>query len=308
VVTVANTEADLPASLAVMRQYSEDNYTSILSGRVVYFWEAASATVREWEDQKRGPIMAIPPALAEKGRTVLAKLGVPDGAWFVGLHVRERNFRSYQADIQNTLNADINTYFEAIRQVVDAGGYVIRMGDPTMCRLPAMKGVIDYAHSAYKAEDMDIFLCALCRFFLGTSSGPLYVPGMFGRPSLITNWFPVGKRPWRSTDIYIPKKMRWDVSKAMLSFGESFSQPLGQAYSTSLFKELAVEIVDNSSEEIVAATREALAAFGGGATHDATPSRMPLRDAFEQICRDTRTWGNAAIAESFLTLNQDLVR
>ena len=66
--------------------------------------------------------------------------------------------------------ADIGTYLPAIKTVVAHGGWVFRMGNPTMKPLPAMEHVIDYAYSDVRSDWMDVFLCSQCRFMIGTAA------------------------------------------------------------------------------------------------------------------------------------------
>ena len=51
----------------------------------------------------------------------------------------------------------------AIQSITAAGGWVIRMGDETMTRLPKMERVIDYPFTSFKSELMDLYLLKNCR-------------------------------------------------------------------------------------------------------------------------------------------------
>jgi putative glycosyltransferase (TIGR04372 family) len=62
-------------------------------------------------------------------------------------------------------------YIKAIKAVTKAGGWVFRMGDPSMTPLPKMPQVIDYAHNEIRCDWMDIFLGATFKFLIGTGSG-----------------------------------------------------------------------------------------------------------------------------------------
>ena len=85
-------------------------------------------------------------------------------------------------------DANINNYFDAIEAITSIGGWVIRMGDNSMSKLPKMTRVIDYANSSIKNNRTDIILCSKCKFFIGTSSGLYTVAKAFGRPILQTNY------------------------------------------------------------------------------------------------------------------------
>ena len=58
------------------------------------------------------------------------------------------------------------------------GGWVIRIGDSNLSPLPALANFFDYCRSEMRADWMDIFLLANCRFMLGTNSGPCFVPAL----------------------------------------------------------------------------------------------------------------------------------
>jgi hypothetical protein len=158
-------------------------------GRSLYFCEGMGAIQKEWERQGRAPLLSLTPADRAFGQGILRRLGVPDGAWFVSLHVRTPGFHK-EGDNQFNAhrNADVHTYLPAIREIVRQGGWVLRLGDASMPPLPKMEGLIDYARSRHKSPRMDVFLCGACRFFMGVASGMTHVPTTFGVPCAITNW------------------------------------------------------------------------------------------------------------------------
>tara|TARA_B100000959_G_scaffold260478_1_gene296995 strand:+ start:5248 stop:6549 length:1302 start_codon:yes stop_codon:yes gene_type:complete len=117
-----------------------------------------------------------------KGDILRKKMGIPDKAWFVCLHVREKGFLG--ASIRD---AAISNYLLTIKYITQKGGYVVRMGDNTMEPLQPMKNVIDYALSNYRSELMDLYLIAKCRFLLGCDSGVLCLAWLLKKPSCLVN-------------------------------------------------------------------------------------------------------------------------
>lgn len=110
---------------------------------------------------------------------------------YVCLHVRELGFHNDSANEGSFRCADIYNYIKAIEYIVNMGGCVVRMGDSSMKPLPEMKNVIDYPHSPYKNDFMDLFLIKNCKLYIGMDSGIWDVAQMFQKSNLIinsTNW------------------------------------------------------------------------------------------------------------------------
>jgi putative glycosyltransferase (TIGR04372 family) len=117
---------------------------------------------------------------------LMGQIGLPSNAWFVCLHVREGGF--YNDGVEAYMrNASIRNYFKAIKVITDRGGWVVRLGDPTMTKLPEMELVIDYAHSQQKSDFMDLYLIKECNLYIGMQSGILDVAALFQKPMLIPN-------------------------------------------------------------------------------------------------------------------------
>ena len=185
----------------------------------------------------------------EQGWYCLQKLGVPRDAWFVCLHVREGHYLPHLS-YHSYRNADVCTYLLAVETIVERGGWVIRMGDPTMKPIPCMDQVIDYVHSEVRSDWMDVFCFATCRFYLGSPSGPFAISQVFGVPTVGTNWASMGHGPYSRRDIWIPKLYRSVSENRYLTFSEVLLSPLRGLYRTEDFDAAGVSLVDNSPEEI----------------------------------------------------------
>lgn len=119
------------------------------------------------------------------------EMGLPKDAWFVCLHVRESGFRDSETysekDAFSERNANIFNYIEAIKEITSRGGWVVRMGDRSMTKLPAMERVIDYPFTEFKSALMDVYLVSQCRVYMGMMSGIYDVARLFQRPMIMTN-------------------------------------------------------------------------------------------------------------------------
>lgn len=214
--------------------------------------DVASAIVqKQWADEGRPPLLTVSNSHFERGWDCLEQLGVPRRAWFVCIHARESGyFNQYNDSFDSQRNVDINTYLLAVKTIVEAGGWVIRMGDPTMKPLPPMDHVIDYVHSEVRSDWMDIFCCAECRFFLGTNSGLHIVSFDFGVPCALTNYIPFATLPISGKHIYIPKLYWSTTEERYLTFKEALTPPLDFTDNNNVFKLFNIKIVDNTPEEI----------------------------------------------------------
>jgi putative glycosyltransferase (TIGR04372 family) len=276
-----------------------------LSGPATYAWQVLAEVSRAWEDNGLGPLLAFSDAELESIKRRRTALGVPSDSWHVCLHVRGSGYKLQHDDLHAALNADIRTYDAAIAAVVERGAWVIRMGDPSMPKLPAMKNVIDYAHSPKRSPEMDILLAGTCRFFIGTSSGPLYVPALYGIPSVITNWFPTGTRPLSSGDLFIPKLHWYDNEEEFAPFDESMSQPLGHIHALPVLAEIGVSLRPNLREELRDLVEEMLDRLDGGAEY--TAEDQQLQSYFEKVALQSRSYGNARVGRDFLRKYQCLL-
>ena len=276
---------DLPLPRDAVPGLSLNFYAPHLSkGGPVFMWERAADIYQRWHATGRGPLLRLSDEVREKGCAELERIGVPRGAWFVALHVRESGFHSQRRGLHSVLNASLADYLPAIAEVTRRGGWVVRMGDATMQPLPPMTQVVDYCHSPVRSDWMDIFLAAHCRFFVGTSSGPVYVAQRYGVPCVLTNWWSHAKRPWHPDDIFVPKLIRRTDSGEALTLRESLAEPFGYPDSVLYLREnCGVDVVDSDPDDTRLAVAEMCELLDRTIRYE--PSDIASRDRAASIYR-----------------------
>ena len=214
----------------------------------------------QWESQGLPPLSKLTQNHMNYGKKRLIDLGVPDNAWYVCFHNRESGYSKYSHDFdQSFRNSSIRDYQLAMQEIVDRGGWCIRMGDPTMEPLVPSKGIIDYANSPLRSESMDIFLCATARVFLGNSSGLALLAAFFDTPVGAANVIPLaGVLMQGQGNITIPKLIAYKDSGKLCSFGEIFDSDVGSFRTATEFKESKYMYINNSPEEILDLLKEML--------------------------------------------------
>ena len=197
----------------------------------------------------------------EMGAQSLKQLGLPEDAWYVTLHVREPGYRGETREntTENWRNGNPLNYLKACEAVTRAGGWVFRMGDPSMTPLAPMPQVIDYAHHEIRCDWMDIFLGASCRFLITSGSGWHRVPGYFGIPSVLTD-YPgfVAYYSMRSYDLYLPRWLKKLQTDELLSFEEYMSPHVSMFLKDKSYREAGLFWVESTPEELEAVTKEML--------------------------------------------------
>jgi putative glycosyltransferase (TIGR04372 family) len=205
---------------------------------------------RQWGE--RPPLLVLNERDLARGREALQTLGVEAGARFVCFHNREGGYSPGDEHLHDYRNNGIETYFSAMESLTARGIYCIRMGDPSMRVLPKMERVIDYAHSDLRADWLDLYLCARCDFFVGSSSGLFLVANAFGVPSCLTNLVPfslaTGAGPQR--DIGIPKLLWSEREQRLLAFREILDSPVADFRFSELYEAHGIRTLENTPEDV----------------------------------------------------------
>ncbi len=254
-ITVINDDFAIE-TLKPFKNYLQEDFafTAIINDNPIYIEHAKYVVQKEWEKEGRKPLFELTTEDKNFGWDQLAKVGISRDTWFVSLHVRDAGYKlgSHLAndEYDSYRNADIDNYKLAIQSIVSAGGFVIRVGDPKMKKIPPMEGVFDYAYSDIRSNRMDIFLFSQCRFFVGVSSGPILNPILFGVPTIMTNFMPISGRPHANNCLFIPKHLWLKNENRYASFEEILSTDLGRIFTSHGYEKKGVKIVENSPEEL----------------------------------------------------------
>jgi putative glycosyltransferase (TIGR04372 family) len=217
----------------------------------------AKCELPKWDEVKNSDLdISFNESKNNKAKNQLIELGVPDGAWYVCVHVRGEKFYGENENNEvgnSTRNASIDNYFECFKVINAAGGYIIRLGDPCMEPLNYKTSmIIDYAHSPIRNDFLDLYLIKNCRFYIGTLSGPVEVARLFNKSIAITNiyhsshWYPESEKC-----LGIMKKLKYEGKQ--LSIKETFNlyltfDPIDFFDWGKLNPDL--EYIENSPEEI----------------------------------------------------------
>lgn len=213
---------------------------------------------------------------------------------FVVMHIRGSRYW------EDRRSQDVKKYLSSIRYLISKGYFVIRVGDTEMTPLEEGPGFLDLTRTKNSSAHLHAFLLSHCRFMIGTTSGPSWIPALFGKPVLMTNATSIGKIMLTTSpgSIYLPK--------GIVSAGRKKSLPeillSRHAYSEVSQKELSNEdlfLEENSEEEILLATEEMVM------NDEKRPFlRSPLWDSQVRDVQDaTSSVGKGKFAQSFLDKN-----
>jgi putative glycosyltransferase (TIGR04372 family) len=198
----------------------------------------------------RAPLLRMTPADLQWGDEALRRLGLPEHAWFVCVHVREGGFSPIDEELQAHRNASIEATIPAMLEIARAGGWVIRTGDPSMKPLPPLPQVIDYAHHPMKSDRLDVILCARARFILGSTSGITLVGSIFGVPCAIMNTIPTSNLWYNSHDLSIVKLLWSEKLNRYLRFDEVLGSRLADLRYAAMYRQSGIRVDENSAQDI----------------------------------------------------------
>lgn len=116
---------------------------------------------------------------------------------FVCLIVRDskftkKNFKHLKTSHNNFRNSEINNFKLAAKSLSKKGVFVVRIGRDTKKKfLVNDKKIIDYSHSKYISDLMDIYLISKCEFLISTGTGLDSVGFIFRKPICYVNSCPL---------------------------------------------------------------------------------------------------------------------
>lgn len=154
---------------------------------------------------------------------------------------------------QSFRNCSIKNYMPAAEELTRRGFYVIRMGAVVGERMDTDNPkIIDYAARGFRTELLDIYLPAHCYFFIGCNSGLDAVPWFFHRPEVYVNISDLEFiHTWLSHSVMIFKRYWMKKEKKFMTVSEIINSGAGRFNYTEEYEKMGIELVENTSEEIL---------------------------------------------------------
>jgi putative glycosyltransferase (TIGR04372 family) len=177
---------------------------------------------------------------------------------FVVIHARDSTYKRY--DGESYRNTNINSFKKSVNWLLSKNFQIIRIGNRGMNRCSYAKKIIDlttYNMNQKDKEILDLFFIQECYFFIGSASGPYTLASMFNKPMLLVNMCPLGNVfPCAKRGIVLPKLYMNKISKKFIMFKDILNFNFSHLRLDREFETLNIKLIDNTSEEILAATTE----------------------------------------------------
>lgn len=221
-------------------------------------------------------LIALPEAVRMRGHEQLRGIGLDPSAPFAYFHMRTPKYRETLAH-HGHRTASIETYRPSIQRILDAGYQVVRIGEtglepPDWPRDGYFSLPDALPDLAPQDRAADLAVLADAAFGTAQNSGPIWVAAAFGTPTLRTNTpYEHLNLPY-TRDLSLFKRYRDDATGRMLTYREILDRRLPAVIRSADYEKLDVTVVENSAEEIDAATEEFFEMLAGG------PSRLAPED------------------------------
>lgn len=271
----------------------------------------------EWSNcfvQKNYSFISFREDQIEFGKRKLTELGI--SGEYVCMIARTPNYAKStlknKGEVESNIaihgfrDSDFYEYRETIDYFKTINVKAVRMGrgeEP----ITDIDNCIDYAGG--NADDfMDIFLLANCKLMIvGGGTGVHVLATSFGRPVLSVNLVPVmfghGGNYLTENDLYIPKKMMFKDKDRYLSLREMADYDKRSLHNGVLYDKNGIKFIDNTSTEILEATKEILDRING--KWEDTEEDVKLLQQYESILKTANHslkkdiyryhWGGGAI-------------
>lgn len=261
-----------------------------------HYFDIRANFYNEWSSKFMNPFLNLTKDDEEYGRSKLSSFNVPLSSWFVVIHVRDSAGGSLR-------NANILDYIEAIKEITDRGGWVIRIGNSNMPSIQVRERFIDLSQINEKDDRLEIFLIASSLFVISTASGPANIPILFGKMSIQTNLIPFRHSIPNKADIAIPVLFFSKSKNRLLTFYEILESNISSSeiltnYDTDLV------LIKNHSDDIKYATLEMLQKALSKIDNEITENDI----RFSNICRKLNVAFSPKLSQHFLKKYSNLLQ
>ncbi len=181
------------------------------------------------------------------------RFGLSPARPFVIFHARDSSYLAKSLpytdwSYHEYRDTDVKRYHSSARALSELGIDSVRMGSVAAERLSPSEGgrFVDYPFEG-PSDFLDVFLSAKCRFGVFTTAGLWTLPAVFRRPLVTVNW--LGPTVLKD-QLFIPKRFWLRSEKRFLRFSEIYGRDIFFFGQGKQFRELGIEVVENTSDEI----------------------------------------------------------
>lgn len=180
---------------------------------------------------------------------------------FVTILLREKGKGGFLDDAFRCSGPQEN-YLPAVKEMIAAGYHVLGTGETRHAVFAGIQGYYSMSDVDLPGPLLNLYALMKCSLFVGQQSGPHILPNSCGIPCLIVDAMPYRIGTFIAEDIILFKPLRRRSDGKVLDAVEIFLEhkdlALGYNFATK-----GVDIEHNSPEDILEATREALALLRG---------------------------------------------
>ena len=216
--------------------------------------------------------LAFTEAEEARGQAQLRAWGLPPGAKFVCLIVRDGAYLGEGGEYHDFRDSDIDTYAQAVHELTQRGYYVFRMGARVAkpMEIPDVREydrrVFDYATSGMRSDFMDVYLGAHCEFCISNGTGFDAIPVLFRRPVCYVNYAPI-----EYLFTFLPRSLaifkHYEKDGRRMTLEEIYATESSMALHAAQYQAEGIKLVDNTAQEIANVVREMEMRVSGSAAH-----------------------------------------
>jgi putative glycosyltransferase (TIGR04372 family) len=162
---------------------------------------------------------------------------------YVCFHVRQKGFSQIDDERFAYRNSTFEKINEAIKYCNSRGLQVVVVGDNNHFNCSK---VINYPNTTHKSEINDLLLIAGAKYFIGNTSGLHLLAWAFDVEVLLLNVIPYHSEPYFKDIKFIRKNLVFNKQ-----INSEMMERLDNAYSTEIFVQFEVEVVENTSIQIL---------------------------------------------------------
>lgn len=204
------------------------------------------------------------------GVNLLKKLNLQIDSKFVILAVRDNTYLESKFPNQNwsyhdVRNQNLDNFILAIDEIVKRGYYVIRVGGTSQSKKLKYSNpkVIDYTHSKFRNDFLDIYLGAKCEFCISSGFGLDAVPRIFRKPIISILLAPIDIHTELSSQITILRPYFDIREKKKLTLDQMLNIKIATIMNGHEFTAAGLKVLENTPEEIRDVTIEMMDRLDG---------------------------------------------